>query len=528
MDNPLALPSDPPAPVPKVSKPASLRLWCVVSIAAGSIALIVLLISAGTFASVLSSRSHSINDLTSSLDRTRNLTAGLNPPVRKLSDSLLFQACINRRSVKMERTYITKMAKIKNAGYVISTWDQPSHNTSVHFISDDLGTIKECHVHDKDEAKLLYLQRVFPSSNADRVVLYSPPNLFLVRREDCSVRKVTFAYPNETVGAVIETGVEGEYLVAYRAKAKAVRIGLVTSEKGLVWSKEISKEESAINFGNAQLLKLKDGRYALSYLQSLSDLWNPRGDHNISAAIRAKLLASVANDTASKSSCVAIITLGANHLDAKIVHKCTGQPIFAYGLVETDRKTMVGLGLAITEIQTLGLYVVEIANDLTSFSTLLLVNNAISPAPGFGDALRISSTKYVFAARLSGVVDMFSVYAYVYDYETNNITKQVALPNPESTDCFYLLDSELVFFPHGGAVFTLNTCAGFAVVPVNGDTMFTNLKENFKHMLPSKDGGYIVHTHEGRERNKIRKFYPWQDAHLGEDEYKELNCTGVL
>ncbi len=470
-----------------------LRFWLAVAVSTGCTVLAVSCICVVLFA--LAERSHigTAEDLRRSVDLEASKTVVLGKTLADLTDLMRYQVCSNRHSVIIPKTFLTGILPTARSGYVVSSWDQSSGKTSVHFLSAALSIEKECLVSVSGVA-IWESHRLFRSAQvAETIVLYSAPSLFFVRRDDCSVHKVLTSH----VGAVLSTGVVDEYLVAYGSGT--VQVGLVKNG-ALGWTREVAEGNYAVGSGDAAMVRLGDGRYAVSYVY----------------------LPSGGGVGTFEPVCVAVIELGRDHTkvsDVKITKMCTSRFVHCFGFAETDLNTLVGLCVD----PEMDLHVVEVCR---TFNSRLRLRKIMTPLSDFGGAHRVAG-KYIFAAHARLSISTCLASAFVYDYAHNNITTTAGIIN----ECTARVSGEASQHGNGMSVYTISTSSGFAVIHASREGARVVFARNgtdagFQFMAAAGDGGYVVHVTAPRgEENKVWKFYPWM---AGSYQDEKLNCTGVM
>ncbi len=453
------------------------------------IIVLVLLVMLVAFMSLLHARDSAIPSLSSSLDRA--------------NFAIRYHACCTGYSATIRATHLTRIAtQDPYAGYMISLWNQTDQKTSVQFYSETLQLQRTCHVDHVDANEEVWMSHWFFPVADEEAIFYSYPSLFFVRKRDCEKRSIKFG--EDLVGSVLPIGKAGEFLVAYGTGT--VNIGLVNSDRKLVWSKKIDGPNTYTFAGNSGMIRLKNGRYALTYYTNYGS----------------PLQKSSASVGTMSTFCIATIEIAASHPTADSVQfkKVCGQGLMqSFGLIETGTGTILSLG-------------VDSAWDLVVFevhpTTLVArVNLVLKETTGFfynyGSAYRASATRYAFSAGTRQTQDQDTyAEAIIYDYPSNRVVNSATLELET-----YLQSPTIGSTLFGGgntwnAVFTVGVHGGFAALPVGRGNVIKrgNVSGEFWHMAATSDGGYVVHSGGETMEKKVWKFYPWQN--------EREDCTDVL
>ncbi len=478
-----------------------LRLYLKVSLISGLAALVVLCGAIFGLALFLRSRNRAVGDLGRSLEASARAGAALFQALSRASTAIRYHACCNMHSATINSTSITALVRSKAGGYVTSSWNLSGRETRLHFFSSALAPLRECPLgHSSGREPVWKTQRLFPGREA---IFYSTPDLFFVRGEDCAIRRVAFG--GLKVAAVVEDTPDG-WLVAYGRymsdySGGGVYVGIIGKDREkLSWSAQIGGDGYFVYETAAQLTRLADGTYALSYL------FRPDSP-------------PPASDPKWPAVCVAVINATARSILKK---NCTTDFAHIFGLIETSSKSLLGIALD----RSFGRLVVMEATS-KGFHERLLLKNVTDFNLEYGAAYRIGRGKFAFAAEsvLGESWETAEYYndVYIYDYAANKVTKQRSLrihayydSHPMNAELTQYADTE-------SAVLTLSTHDGYIILPSDGEREFirNGPAAGFWHMVAAGDGGYVVHRPDAGQHQKLWKFYPWLDGEI-------LNCTDVL
>ncbi len=472
------------------------KLYLMVVVASSLAVLSVLCATFGTFGTALNLRIQAADGLNLAIDVAKRDNQASAQTLRNLTGILRFQACCNRHSASIKATHITALSRAAG-GYLASSWDTVAREARVHFFSDALAPRWNCPLGGSGVKREWTTQRFFPSSDS-AVIFYSDSTLYFVKSKDCSSRSVGFE--KFDVRSVLDTSTPNEHLVLYSgadATGKLIlRIGLVDSQRKLVWRKNFGNADYQVYNTETSFIRLADSRYAL---------------------------AADDRSTTPSSVCIFTIDLGRQHTDeskVKITANCNRDFSHIYGMAETDSGNLLALG---AEKQASHAVVLEISKNRNTFNTRLQLKEGFV-VRRFGEIYRVSKEKYAIAVEMCLAGEgKCRGEAYMYDYPANRITKSASINLHE----FHPLGAWLSRYGDEGMVLMLNSRDGYIVLPAEGETSFVwNVVDaGFLLMAAAKDGGFVVHrlNGEGQEQQKIWKSYPWLDGGR-----EELDCSGVI
>ncbi len=498
---------------------SGLRRYSPFLIASVLAALIVISVFVCEFGARLCSINNTKYGLSSSLASEQDTAANISKEIDNLRNFARYQACSNRHVAGIKADMITALERQPKVGYVASSWTTLGREMDVHFLPENLHGIKTCSIGAATYRDSWNTHRFFRSSTDNEAVFYSYPTLYFIRKSDCRVRSLSFEDYNVT--AVAEGRVAGEYLIVYGKRAfmnyygpGAVNLGLVNSARKLAWSKKIAGDAYFVYDTETEMIKLKDGRYALSYTFCPPLL-----------QVRKDLINAHSKDPKYACVCIAIIEVGETAEDVK-TRKVYNDDIFhIFGLVEADNGNILGLGR-----QGEDMIIVEVSKGLTVVRSKLVAKKKAGHHLDYGGAYRVSATKYAFAAESvwgdESMEEECYDNAFIYDYSTNTIAKSARF----RVYNFYpthSMNPAFSAYPNGGGVLAVGSWDGYLVLPANGKASVVRggprAGAGFWHMVAARDGGYLVHRPSGDSLKKIWKLYPWQN-----EQEQELNCTGVL
>ncbi len=534
------LPDGPgPRPEPDTEPGApALKRWLMVTVVAGCTAAVILMIAIAVLANNIQLKNREVGSLVDNLSVVGGDADLLNRSVNVLKDSVRYHACFNRRVLDLDEDIVTGIVA-HDKGYVVATFNEADNKTMVRFLSESLAVLKQCDVNAVENVKMLVRQKIFWAS-ADEAVLYSYPNLYFLNRDNCHLHG--FNYADKLIAGVLETDKSGEYLVAYtydlEQKLGPMYIALVDSKSGKsVWDmKEVNARDCTDYISNAEMIRLKDGRFAINYLAYFDHTSSPNKERTLAkhddnagatAAPRTGEALSLAHEV--KRSCISMIDLGKDHSkkeNVKINSLCdanTGYD-FMFAMAETDKQTILSLAMDANG----NLVVLETKEDLKERLTKVVIKKVTGALVNFNDAYRVSATKYAFS--LSNTVDPKAevdlAEAFIYDYASNKIVSQARI-NTDTNYVSGIINTAVTHLDGSRAVFAMASRDGVAILSVNGGTPLVQEQHDvgFWHMAPARDGGYLVNKGIAQHAGVLWTYYPWQDR---DEEQGRLNCTPFI